>query len=70
MLGDDAVITVPTKDIVFFTKASDRKLRKKMMKMAENMFLMNTKESPYLLFSKDIFLYSRKENRIQIIGQR
>ena len=68
-LGDDIVITVPTKDIVYFTKFGDKKLRKKMLNMAKEMFLTNQKQSPYLIFSKDIFTYSRAEGKLLYSGE-
>ena len=66
-LGDDVAITIPTKDVVFYTKAGDKKLRKKMMKMAEELFLSNQKETPFLVFSKDVFIYSR-ENGMNLLS--
>lgn len=65
-LKDDLLIAVPTKDLVFLTRASDKKLVKKMMKLAREAFERNQKESPYLLFSKDVFLYSRSDKKIVI----
>lgn len=63
---DDLLICVPTKDLVFFTKAGDKKLREKMFKRAEEMFEKNRKETPNLLFSKDVYEYSRENNSVQI----
>ena len=68
-LNDDVVICVPTKDIVLYTKANDRKCRKKILKMAEETFERNRKESPYLLFSKDVYIYSKEKDKIQISTQ-
>ena len=65
-LNDDLLICVPTKDIVYYTKATDKKLRKKMFKMAEDMFERNRKETPQLLFSRDVYVYSREKDSIQI----
>lgn len=65
-LNDDLVICVPTKDIVYYTKANDKKLRNKMLKMADEMFERNRKETPQLLFSKDVYIYSREKDSIQI----
>ena len=65
-LNDDLVICVPTKDIVYFTKANDKKLRNKMLKMADEMFERNRQETPQLLFSKDVYIYSREKDSIQI----
>ena len=65
-LGDDLIICVPTKDIVFYTKASDKKKVKKLLQMAEDMFEHNRKETPYLLFSKDVFLFDRKKGELEI----
>lgn len=68
-LGDDLMLCVPTKDIVLYTKASDKELCKKLVKMAEETFTRNLKETPYLLFSTDILIYDRKENAIRIDGK-
>lgn len=65
-LNDDLLICVPTKDIVYYTKATDKNLRKKMFKMAEDMFERNKKETPQLLFSRDVYIYSREKDSIQI----
>lgn len=67
--NDDVAICVPTKDIVYYTKAGDKKLCRKMTEMAENMFRTNEMNTPYLLFSRDILRYSRKENRLIIEGK-
>ena len=65
-LNDDIVISIPTKDIVLLTKLSDGKLRNKMIKMARKTFERNQKESPYLIFCKDIFIYSRENKKISV----
>ena len=65
-LNDDIVISIPTKDIVLLTKLSDDKLRNKMIKMARKTFERNQKESPYLIFCKDIFIYSRENKKISL----
>lgn len=65
-IGDDVIISIPTKDVVFFTKASDKKLIKKMLKMAGDLFEQNRKDTPGLLFCKDVFFYNRERNEITI----
>ncbi len=65
-LNDDLLICVPTKDIVFFTKAGDRKRIRKMLGMADQMFRQNQKESPHLLFCRDVFLYDRKNEALTV----
>ena len=65
-LNDDLLIAVPTKDIVLFTNASDKKQAGKMLGMAEKMFRQNQKETPYLLFSKDVFFWDRTKENLQI----
>lgn len=65
-LEDDVIISIPTKDIVFYTKLNDKKLKNKMIGMAKKMFDDNRNNSPYLIFSKDIFIYSRENNEITI----
>ena len=64
--GDDLLICVPVKDIVFFTRAGDRKRRNRMLKMADEMFEQNRKETPYLLFCRDVFLFSQEDGTLQI----
>ncbi|MCR5804682.1 MAG: hypothetical protein K6G47_10505 [Clostridia bacterium] len=66
MLGDDLMIVAPTKDIVFFTKAGDKKRCKTLMKMGSKMFEDNRKNTPFLLFSRDVFIFSRKDGKLQI----
>ena len=66
LLEDDLIICVPTKDIVYYTKADDEKLIRKMLKMAEEMFAENQKETPYLLFCKDVFVFNREEGKLEI----
>ena len=68
-VGDDLIICVPTKDIVFYTKASDKKKVKKLLQMAEDMFEHNRKETPYLLFCKDVFLFDRKKGELEITNK-
>lgn len=65
-LNDDLLISVPTKDIVFITRANDRKCRKQLLQKAFALFEDNRKESPYLLFCRDIFLYTRKDGSLTI----
>ena len=66
MIDDDVIVCIPTKDIVLYTKANDKKLRKKILKMADEMFEKNRRETPHLIFSKDVLIYSRDENAIRI----
>ena len=65
-LNDDLIVCAPTKDIVFYTKASDKKLVKKILKMASDMFESNRKETPHLLFCKDVFVFDRKSGHLEI----
>jgi len=65
-LNDDIIISIPTKDIVYYTKLNDKKLRNKMFKMANKMWEENQKNTPYLLFCKDIFVYSRENKKISV----
>ena len=65
-LGDDIIISIPTKDVVCYTKLNDKKLRKKMMGLAYSIFQKCQKENPDLIFCKDIFIYSREEEKITI----
>ncbi len=65
-MDDDLIICVPTKDIVYYTKASDKKLVKKVLQMATEMFERNQKETPYLLFCKDVFIFNREKGILEI----
>lgn len=58
-LGGDLVITVPTKDLVFFTRADDTKKVKEMLKVARENLDRNMTESPELIFSTDVFFCRR-----------
>lgn len=68
-MGDDIIISIPTKDIVYYTKLGDKKLRKKMIKMARDMLEKNRKDSPYLIFCKDIFYYSRDSKKVIVSNE-
>ena len=65
-LGDDLIICAPAKDMIIFTKAGDKKLVKKLIKTAEEIFFRNRKESPYLLYTQDVFRYTRADDKIRI----
>ena len=65
-LNDDLIICVPVKDIVTYTRAGDRKAVKKMLKMAKKMYERNQKETPYLLFCKDVFIYGRETGKLEV----
>lgn len=63
---DDVIIAIPTKDLVFFTKAGDKKLVKKMLKLASDNFETNRRETPGLLFCKDIFIYTKSDGKMEV----
>lgn len=65
-MDDDLIICVPTKDIVYYTRASDKKLVKRVLQMATEMFERNQKDTPYLLFCKDVFIFSREKGILEI----
>lgn len=65
-LQGDLLIAVPTKDLVLFTKADDRKPVRKMMKMAQKTWEHNRKVSPDLIFSQDVFYYDRNAKQLEI----
>lgn len=65
-LNDDLIISIPTKDIVYYTKLNDKKLRDKMFKMANKMWDKNHNETPYLIFCKDIFIYSKEDKKVSV----
>ena len=56
-LKDDVMICVPTRDIVYYTQAGNETLCAKMLRMAEDMFEINRKETPFLLFTRDVYIY-------------
>lgn len=68
-LNDDIIISIPTKDIVYYTKLNDKKLRNKMFKMANKMWEENQKKTPYLIFCRDIFIYSRESKKISVSSE-
>lgn len=68
-LNDDIIISIPTKDIVYYTKLNDKKLRNKMFKMANKMWEENQKKTPYLILCKDIFIYSRESKKISVSSE-
>lgn len=65
-LNDDLIISIPTKDIVYYTKLNDKNLRDKMFKMVNEMWDKNQNETPYLIFCKDIFIYSKKDKNVSV----
>lgn len=65
-VGDDLIICVPTKDVVFYAPKSDKKLVKKALKLAENMYKSNRKETPHLLFCNDVFVFEREKGILEI----
>lgn len=65
-LDDDIIISIPTKDLVFFTKLNDKKLRNKMINKSRDNFNRNIKENSNLIFCKDIFVYSRESKKISV----
>lgn len=68
-LEDDIIISIPTKDIVYYTKLSNKRLRNKMLKMARKMFKKNKKELQYHIFCKDVFIYSRKNKDVIVSSE-
>lgn len=65
-LQDNLLITVPVKDIVLFTRAGDRKAIKRMIKQAQETYKRNQKESPLLIFSRDVFYYDKNTKQLEI----
>lgn len=65
-LQDDLLITVPTKDMVLFTRAGDKKAIRNMIKQAQEIFESNQKESPFLIFSRDVFCYNKSSKQLEI----
>lgn len=65
-LGDDLLICAPAKDMIIFTKANDKKLVKKLIKIAEEIFARNRQVSPFLLYTQDVFRYTRADESLRI----
>ncbi len=65
-LQDDLLIAVPTKDMVLFTRAGNKKSIRKMIKQAHKIFEEYRKESPFLIFSRDVFYYNKSTKEIEI----
>lgn len=65
-LQDDLLITVPTKDMVLFTRADDKKSIQRMIKQAQEIYECNQQESPLLIFSRDVFYYDRNTKQLAI----
>lgn len=65
-LQDDLLIAVPTKDMVLFTRAGNKKSIRKMIKQAQKIFEENQKESPFLIFSRDVFYYNKSTKELEI----
>ena len=64
-LGDDLLICAPTRDMVLFTGAGDKKLCRRMLKMAGKIFRDNG-STPHMLLCRDVFLYDRAEDALSI----
>lgn len=66
VLQDDLLIAVPTRDVVLFTRAGDKKSIRKMIKLAWRLFEDNREQSPILIFSRDVFYYNRSTKQFTI----
>ncbi|MCR5608108.1 MAG: hypothetical protein K6G26_03515 [Lachnospiraceae bacterium] len=62
-------MAVPTKDMVIYVKASEKEHKKKLIDMAKRIWKENEKNTPYLLFCNDLFLYSREEGRLKVLDK-
>lgn len=67
--GGDLIIAVPTKDIVMFVPAGNKKLIRKLKRMAYDTMERNLKESPELIFTRDMFRYNRASNSVEVTGE-
>ena len=67
---DDLMVVAPTKDMVLFTKAGSRKHCNQLIDMGSEIFERNRKESPNLLFSRDVFMFSRKDEEFRIVPRK
>lgn len=63
-LQDDLMIAVPTKDMVLFTGAGNKKAIRKMIKQAREIYRQNQKETPLLIFSRDVFYYDKAAKQL------
>ena len=52
--------------MIIFTKANDKKLVKKLIKIAEEIFARNRQVSPFLLYTQDVFRYTRADESLRI----
>lgn len=68
--GGDLIIAVPTKDMVMFVPEGKPKLIKKLKRMAHDTMERNLKESPELIFTKDMFRYDRASDSIEVTGKK
>lgn len=65
-LNDNILIAIPTKDLVIFVPAGNKKLVKKMINMARNTLYHNLQTDPEMVFTHDVFLYDRDKKKIEI----
>ena len=65
--NDDLIITVPAKDLVFFTPASDKRTVKKLIGMSKNAF-ENVRRSGNTdrIFTRDVFIYEKNTKMLRI----
>lgn len=64
--GSDLYIAAPTKDMILIAPADNQKTIKGMLKFAQKIFSDNMKSSRELIFTKDIFEYSRETEQLEI----
>ena len=65
-LNDELMIAIPTKDVVLYTAAGNKKLCGKMLEMARDTYEYNRKETPNLLFCRDVFIYSAEDDTVRV----
>lgn len=64
--GSDLFIAAPTKDMILVVSADQSRAVKKMLKFAGKIFSDNMNSSRELIFTKDIFMYSRDTKQLEI----
>ena len=68
-LGDDLMIVIPTKDVVLYTAAGNKECCGRILEMARDTYEYNRKETPNLLFCRDVFIYSAEDDKIRISNE-
>lgn len=65
-LNGNLAIAIPTRDMVLFTLADNKKLTKKLLRMAREILERNRTENPKLIFSNDVFEFNRDTKELKL----